>query len=439
MKKYNFIAVIVLIVVTACVLSFIGFDKSAESSAVAQNTTVQTTQFEAVKMLDNSLKLSSNDAQSNYSQALYLCALSELTKNPESISDGWDVLQAHLKEHSDESLESQLEMISDFQRATLEALLSSSSQATFDKVWIVNNNQDNGIIKFRDEIIISQLDPILNSLKTFSEKIKNNPVNPQEETSLDVTRESSYLDQSTEEAIVDFENVLTIIADIADRSNNLKEKINESNNYRKNIANNIYVKLKGKYDQLNERLTKEQSRETSELGNNTFMPEYDEKADKWKDGPYYILSKDIQAFQDVVRNPVIARLLSLIEDEEDEKDNLIVDRVDMSSTEEARINIPVALEEMQENIRQLIQIRYNLYANAILARCNRNAIDKPTGIADLKRLSRLDSGLLFPVVNNEISSLIQEVLKSDNPIPGESRKKIIQNTFLGEKIPLTAF
>lgn len=437
MKKTSFITVIGLVVVAVCVLSYIGFDKYNATSALAQNTAaVKTSEAEAVKMLRKSLEQSSNENQSNYSQALYLCAVSELTKNPESISNGWSILQDHLEKQPDESLdqfESKLEQISDFQRATLEALLSSTSQGSFDKVWKLNQES---IIPFRNLVILSKLNPVVDLLK----EIRKNPSEllkaSEDNVLLDKTTEDKTTDNTAVNVIVNLEDILTAIADIPDKSNDLLAKINESEGYCKDIARELYKTLKGKYDQLDESLTFEKGKDMSESGNDSFEPTLlDEAKNKWEDGPYYTLSQKVQKLQDIVRNPVVISLLSRLDN------NIEVSaESDNSARDKKYINIPVALEDMQEKIRQLIQIRYNLYANSLICECQEMTIDNPARIDVLEVLTQLDTGLLFPIVNSQVSSIIDDSLRPEAKLPPDVRDDFISKTILDEdKIPLTAF
>ncbi len=417
MKKFGVVIAILFVVIAIyCIHS--GFGKSAISSAEAQNAENQD-KAPAVQMLINGL----NETDVDKGQALFLCALSRMSDQPDLIHDGWNELEEYLKnpQKSELPLEEQIELISDFQKASLEALLSSPTPNKFNSIWETNQS----IIKTRDRLIIEKLNGVVSELAKMIEG--------DEILSFDSTRPfaGSVVNNNVTTKINELIGILTVISDISDRSQELIDVINNSQKKCKVFAEKISKQLENKYILLTNRLKAGKDKDASVSGNKTFTPEYDRATQEWKNGEYYLLIKDVQALLDTVQLPVVDRMLTLLDDS---KSN-----VQQTNNMERQNNYAIRLQIMQKEITERMQIRYNLYANAIVLKCSEASIDSSEQMDAINELNTLDMGLLFPLVSNEVSAFIGKSLNPENHISSESRAEIIEGSFLSPKIPLTAF
>lgn len=419
MKKKSSFVTVVLLVVAAVYCIYSGFGKSAISSAKAQNVESRD-KAPAVQMLINGL----NESDDEKGHLLFLCALSRMSEQPDLIRDGWNELEAYLKspQQSELPLEEQIELISVFQKgAALDALLASPTPKTFDSVWETNQS----IIKTRDRLIIKKLNGVVSELVKM---VEGNDI-----LYFDSARPfaGSIVNNNVTAKIYELIDISVITSDIPDGSQELIEVIKDSQEKCKVIAEKLSKQLEDKCVLLTTRLKVGKAKDVSDSGNMTFIPEYDRTAQKWRNGEYYLLINDVQALLDTVQLPVVDRLLTLLEESQSD--------VQQADNSERQNNYALKLQVMQKEITERMQIRYNLYANAIILNCSEADIDNSERMDAINDLNRLDMGLLFPLVSNEVSSFIGKTLNPENRISSESRAEIIEGSFLDEKIPLTAF
>ncbi len=417
-KKTGFV-IAVLFVVAAVYCIYSGFGKSAISSAKAQNVENQD-KAPAVQMLINGL----NESDDEKGQALFLCALSRMSDQPDLIADGWNELEAYLKSphQSELPLEEQIELISVFQKAAaLEALLASPTPKTFDSVWETNQS----IIKTRDRLIIEKLNGVVSELAKLIED--------KDILSFDSARPfaGGIVNDNVTTKVYELIDISAITSDISDGSQELIDAIKNSKEKCTAIAEKLSKQIEDKCVLLTNRLKAGKDKDVSASGNMTFIPEYDRTAKEWKNGEYYLLIKDVQALLDTVQLPVVDRLLTLLDESQSD--------VQQANNSERQNNYALKLQVMQKEITERMQIRYNLYANAIILNCSEAGIDNSERMDAISDLNALDMGLLFPLVSNEVSAFIGKTLNPDNRISSESRAEIIEGSFLDEKIPLTAF
>ena len=415
MNKTRLIAIVGLSLVVICVIYvYTGFNNHVVSFAEAQNVSLQTETPEAIEMLKKALN---ETPSTDKSQALLICAMSELSKRPELISEGWKTLKDHLDNQTIKNFdqfESQLDMIADYQKATLNAVLSSTSRTSFENVWKVNES----IIQYRDKKMCDLLGKINIKLTNQSVLSFNN---------------GSYLgtvDEKAEKALNELDVFLSLASDISDKSDVLIDKIKKSREDCQALAVSVYNSLNDEYLKFQTRLNSEKAKETSETGNGNFEPIFENNA--WKHGGYYSLSEDIRDFQKTLQNSTVDSLLSLLYSNDNESQKNELDKP------VAYINFNLELQNMQSTIAELIQIRYNIYANALIF-TYRNSKDKDTRTVFLNKLIQLDPGLLFPIVNNQLTLIIEENIKPEDDKTSSFRDTITVKYLIGKKIPLEAF
>ena len=415
MNKTRIIAIVGLLFVVFCLIYiYTGFNNYVAPFAEAQNVSLQTESSEAVEMLKKALN---DNPSTDKSQALLVCALSEVSKRPALISEGWNTLKAYLENQKIKSIdqfESQLDMIADYQRATLNAVLSSTSRDSFENVWKVNES----IIQYRDKKMCDVLDKINNKLANQSVlSFKNGSY-------------SGTIDEKVEKALNELDVFLSLASDIPDKSIILIDKIEKSRTDCQALAVSLYKSLNNEYQKLQSRFNSEKAKETSETGNGNYEPIFENNA--WKHQGYYLLSEYIRDFQKTLQNSTVDSLLSLLYSNDNEsQNNELVKPV-------AYINFNLELQNMQSTIAELIQIRYNIYANALIF-TYRNSKDKDTRTVFLNKLIQLDPGLLFPIVNNQLTLIIEENVKPEDDKTSNFRDTITVKYLVGKKIPLEAF
>lgn len=414
MNKTRLIAIVWFMLIVFCgIFTYYEYNNPVEPFAVAQNVSLPESP-EAIEMLKKALN---ENPSTDKSQALLVCAMSELSKKPELISEGWNTLKAYLEKQTIKNFdqfESQMDMIADYQRATLNSILSSTSRSSFEKVWKINDD----IIQYRDKKMCDLLDKINNKLANQSVlSFKNDSY-------------SGTIDEKTEKALNELDVFLSLASDIPDKSKILMDKIKKSRTDCQALAVSLYNSLNNEYQKLQTRLKNEKAKETSETGNGNFEPIFENNA--WKHGSYYLLSEDIQDFQKTLQNPTVDSLLSLLYS----KDNETL--VNSSAAKEKYINFNLELQNMRSTIAELIQIRYNIYANALIF-TYRNSTDNNTRMRYLNKLILLDPGLLFPIVNNQLTLIIEENIKPEDDKTSSFRDTITVKYLIGKKIPLEAF
>ncbi len=414
MNKTRLIAIVWFMLIVFCgIFTYYEYNNPVEPFAVAQNVSLPESS-EAIEMLKKALN---ENPSTDKSQALLVCAMSELSKKPELISEGWNTLKAYLEKQTIKNFdqfESQMDMIADYQKATLSAILSSTSRASFEKVWKVNDD----IIQYRDKKLFNLLDKINNKLANQSVlSFKNGSY-------------SGIINETAEKTLNELDVFLSLASDISDKSDELIKEIGKSKKDCTDIANRVYIVLEQKFKLLNAELNEQKKMETSEYGSGNYEPILENNV--WKHGGYYSLSENIRDFQKTLQNSTVDNLLSLLNSNDNESQKNDLDKP------EAYINFDLELQNMQSTIAELIQIRYNIYANALIF-TYRNSKDKDTRTVFLNKLIQLDPGLLFPIVNNQLTLIIEENIKPEDDKTSSFRDTITVKYLIGKKIPLEAF